>query len=119
LVNSFNSPFGPVSSSPRCRASATIAAAARSWSRRVRDPVPFVLLTAVKNRQDAADLSFTWPKQFQIVQNFTAVVQARDYLLIITYINSIVLTVCSVIILVVLASMVAYVLQRRKAAGRA
>jgi raffinose/stachyose/melibiose transport system permease protein len=77
-------------------------------------PFLFILITALKSRQDAANLSFTWPRQFQFVQNFTAVLQARDYLLIIAYINSIVLTVCSVAILVVLASMVAYVLQRRQ-----
>jgi raffinose/stachyose/melibiose transport system permease protein len=77
-------------------------------------PFLFILVTALKSRQDAADLSFTWPRQFQFVQNFTAVVQARDYLLIIAYINSIVLTVCSVAILVVLSAMVAYVLQRRQ-----
>jgi raffinose/stachyose/melibiose transport system permease protein len=77
-------------------------------------PFLFILITALKSRQDAANLSFTWPRQFQFVQNFTAVLQARDYLLIIAYINSIVPTVCSVAILVVLASMVAYVLQRRQ-----
>ena len=77
-------------------------------------PFLFALLTAVKTRQEASDLSFSWPSKFQFVQNFIDVVQARDYLLIIAYINSIVLTVCSVAILVVLASMVAYVLQRRQ-----
>ena len=77
-------------------------------------PFLFVLLTALKTRQDAADLGFTWPRQFQFVQNFTQVLQARDYLLIIAYINSVVLTVCSVAILVVLSAMVAYVLQRRQ-----
>jgi raffinose/stachyose/melibiose transport system permease protein len=77
-------------------------------------PFLFILLTALKNRQDAANLGFSWPKQFQFAQNFTDVIQARDYLLIIAYINSIVLTVCSVAILVVLAAMVAYVLQRRQ-----
>jgi raffinose/stachyose/melibiose transport system permease protein len=77
-------------------------------------PFLFTLLTALKNRQDAADLSFTWPKQFQFVRNFVDVVKARDYLLIIAYINSTILTVCSVAILVVLSAMVAYVLQRRQ-----
>jgi len=77
-------------------------------------PFLFVLLTAVKNRQDAGELGFTWPRQFQVVQNFTDVVQARDYLLIIAYINSTILTVGSVAILVLLAAMVAYVLQRRQ-----
>jgi raffinose/stachyose/melibiose transport system permease protein len=77
-------------------------------------PFLFILVTALKSRQDAADLGFTWPRQFQFVQNFTEVLQARDYLLIIAYINSVVLTVCSVAILVVLSAMVAYVLQRRQ-----
>jgi raffinose/stachyose/melibiose transport system permease protein len=77
-------------------------------------PFAFTVLTALKTRQDAADLGFTWPHQFQFVQNFVDVVQARDYLLIIAYINSTILTVGSVTIVVVLAAMVAYVLQRRQ-----
>jgi raffinose/stachyose/melibiose transport system permease protein len=77
-------------------------------------PFAFTLLTAVKTRQEAADLSFSWPTQFQFVQNLIDVVQARDYLLIIAYINSTILTVGSVTIVVVLSAMVAYVLQRRR-----
>ena len=77
-------------------------------------PFLFALLTAVKTRQEASDLSFSWPRKFQFVQNFIDVVQARDYLLIIAYINSTILTVFSVTILVLLSAMVAYVLQRRQ-----
>ena len=77
-------------------------------------PFIFILLTAVKTRQDASRLDFSWPTQFQIVQNFVDVISARDYLLIIAYINSTVLTVCSVAILVIVSAMVAYVLQRRR-----
>ena len=77
-------------------------------------PFLFALLTAVKTRQEASDLSFSWPSKFQFVQNFIDVVQARDYLLIIAYINSTILTVFSVTILVLLSAMVAYVLQRRQ-----
>jgi raffinose/stachyose/melibiose transport system permease protein len=79
-------------------------------------PFAFVLLTAFKDRQQASLLDFSWPHQFRFVQNFVEVVEARDYLLIIAYINSTILTVASVAIVVVLAAMVAYVLQRR--AGR-
>ena len=77
-------------------------------------PFVFIVLTAVKDRTDAADLGFTWPKNFQLVQNLVDVIQARDYLLIIAYINSTILTLASVAILVVISSMVAYVLQRRR-----
>jgi raffinose/stachyose/melibiose transport system permease protein len=77
-------------------------------------PFLFMVINAVKNRPEAADLSFAWPTQLQFVQNFQEVVAARDYMLIIAFINSAILTVASVAILVVLSAMVAYVLQRRK-----
>ena len=48
------------------------------------------------------------------MQNFQDVITARDYMLIIAFINSTILTVASVAILVVLSAMVAYVLQRRR-----
>jgi raffinose/stachyose/melibiose transport system permease protein len=77
-------------------------------------PFLFMVVNAGKNRQEAADLSFAWPTQLQFLQNFQEVIAARDYMLIIAFINSAILTVASVAILVVLSAMVAYVLQRRK-----
>jgi raffinose/stachyose/melibiose transport system permease protein len=77
-------------------------------------PFVFIVLTAVKNRQQSADLDFSWPHQFRIVQNFVEVVQARDYMLVIAFINSTILTVASVAGMVVLAAMAGFVLQRRK-----
>ena len=59
-------------------------------------PFAFIVLTAVKDRQQSADLSFSWPHQFQFVQNFVDVVKARDYMLVIAFINSTILTVASV-----------------------
>jgi raffinose/stachyose/melibiose transport system permease protein len=79
-------------------------------------PCAFIVLTAVKDRQQAALLSFSWPTNLQLVENLKTVLQTRDYLLVIAFINSTVLTVASVTMMVVLAAMVAFVLQRR--AGR-
>ena len=76
-------------------------------------PFAFVLLTAVKDRQQSSLLDFSWPTHFRLVQNFVDVVKARDYMLIIAFINSTILTVVSVAILVVLSAMVAFVLQRK------
>jgi raffinose/stachyose/melibiose transport system permease protein len=76
-------------------------------------PFAFILLTAVKDREQAARLDFSWPRQLAFVENFIAVVQARDYMLITAFVNSTVLTVGSVSIMVVLAAMVGWVLQRR------
>ncbi|GAA1653313.1 carbohydrate ABC transporter permease [Actinoplanes couchii] len=77
-------------------------------------PFAFILLTAGKTQQESAALEFSWPTRWALVENFVAVVEARDYLLIIAFINSTILTVASVSVVVVLASMAAFVLQRRK-----
>ncbi|GAB3456620.1 carbohydrate ABC transporter permease [Actinophytocola sediminis] len=81
-------------------------------------PFVFVVLQALKDRQGAAALDFSWPDQLRFVENFVAVIEARDYMLIIAYINSTILTVTSVTIMVVLAAMVAFVLQRRRGRWR-
>ena len=77
-------------------------------------PFVFMALMAGKSRQEASELSFSWPSQPQFVQNFKEVITSRDYTLIIAFINSAILTVASVTILVVLSAMVAYILQRRR-----
>ena len=77
-------------------------------------PFAFVLLTAIKDQQQASLLDFSWPHQFRLVQNFVDVIQARDYMLIIAFINSTILTVASVTLMVVFGAMVAFILQRRR-----
>jgi raffinose/stachyose/melibiose transport system permease protein len=77
-------------------------------------PFAFILLTAVKDQQQASLLDFSWPHQFRLVQNFIDVVEARDYMLIIAFINSTILTVAGVTLMVVFGAMVAFVLQRRR-----
>ena len=76
-------------------------------------PFLFIVLTAGKTRAEASRLEFSWPAQLRFAENFAEGVRARDYMLIIAYINSTILTVASVSIMVVLAAMVAFVLQRR------
>jgi raffinose/stachyose/melibiose transport system permease protein len=77
-------------------------------------PFAFILVTALKTRQESSLLEFSWPSQVQLVENLQAVIQERDYLIVIAFINSMILTVASVAILVVMGAMVAFVLQRRK-----
>lgn len=77
-------------------------------------PLLFMALTAMKDRREAAKLDFSWPTEFNVVENFQDVLSARKFMLVTAFINSTVLTVASVTILVVLAAMVAWVLQRRR-----
>jgi raffinose/stachyose/melibiose transport system permease protein len=77
-------------------------------------PFAFIVINAAKDRQQSALPDFSWPRHWQLAANLAAVVRARDYMLIIAFINSTVLTVVSVTLMVVLAAMVAFVLQRRR-----
>jgi raffinose/stachyose/melibiose transport system permease protein len=77
-------------------------------------PFAFIFLIAVKDQQQAAELSFSWPTHFQLWQNLKDTISSRDYILVIAFINSTVLTVASVTIMVILGAMVAYILQRRR-----
>ncbi|MFE5836834.1 carbohydrate ABC transporter permease [Arthrobacter sp. NPDC056493] len=77
-------------------------------------PLAFMALTAVKDRREAAKLNFAWPTTFNFVENFQDVLSARKFMLVTAFINSTILTVASVTILVILAAMVAWILQRRR-----
>ncbi|MBC2774755.1 carbohydrate ABC transporter permease [Rhizobium sp. AQ_MP] len=76
-------------------------------------PFIFIFLTAAKTRQDASRLTFTWPVEWQLWENFLQVLETRNYLLLLAYFNSTVITVFAVTLLVLFGAMVGYVLQRR------
>ncbi len=79
-------------------------------------PFLFIFVIASKDITEANALRFSWPTNFQLFENLGDALAARDYLMIIAFVNSVILTVCSVAALTILSAMVAYVWQRR--AGR-
>jgi len=76
-------------------------------------PFAFIFIIASKPLAEANLLEFSWPEQFVLLDNLRQAFQARDYLLVIAFINSFLLTVASVAGLVIFGAMVAYVWQRR------
>ena len=77
-------------------------------------PFAFIVLTAVKDRKEASLRHFSLPVNgVHLWDNLVEVVQTRDYMLVTAFINSIILTVGSVILLVTFGAMVGFVLQRR------
>jgi raffinose/stachyose/melibiose transport system permease protein len=76
-------------------------------------PFLFILVNALKDKPEASQLHFSWPTETHFWDNLVAVVQARDYMLITAFVNSIILTVVAVTGLVVFGAMVGFVLQRR------
>lgn len=77
-------------------------------------PFAFIFTQASKSKAEASLLEFSWPTDFQLWNNIVQVFLARDYMLVIAFINSTILTVVSVTLMVIFGSMIAYVLDRRK-----
>jgi raffinose/stachyose/melibiose transport system permease protein len=76
-------------------------------------PFAFILLTASKTRQEAALFQFSLPKEFQLLQNIREVMTYGNNRMWLALWNSTLLTVGSVTLIVLLAALVAYVMQRR------
>jgi raffinose/stachyose/melibiose transport system permease protein len=77
-------------------------------------PFAFVLLQAAKDPAEASNMNFALPTKWVFWDNLVAVLQSSDGLIVTAFINSIILTVGSVTLMVVLAAMVGYVLQRKR-----
>jgi len=78
-------------------------------------PFAFILFTALKDKRSAGTRDFSFPETIHFWENLVAVIEARNYMLITAFVNSIILTVSAVTLLVVFAAMVGFVLQRRNA----
>ncbi|WP_026485762.1 carbohydrate ABC transporter permease [Caldanaerobius polysaccharolyticus] len=76
-------------------------------------PLYFVTINSFKTPTEAADMSIAWPKTFQIIENYRAVLTAEDGMVIRAFFNSTVITVFSIIVLIIVGSMAGFVMQRR------
>ncbi|HZM22481.1 MAG TPA: carbohydrate ABC transporter permease [Anaerolineales bacterium] len=77
-------------------------------------PFIFIFLTAAKTRGEAALFQFTWPSEFQLIENIREVLTFGDYRMFRALWNSTVLTVGSVTLIVLFSALVAFVMQRRR-----
>lgn len=76
---------------------------------------PFILifLTATKNSKESYQFNFELGEEFLLWQNIKAVLETSDGIVIRAFINSTILTVVSVILIVFVSSMAAFVFSRR------
>jgi len=77
-------------------------------------PFIFIFLTAAKTRGEAALFQFSWPSQFQLLDNLREVLSFGDYRMFRALWNSTLLTVGSVTLIVLFSALVAFVMQRRQ-----
>ncbi len=76
-------------------------------------PFAFIILTASKTSKEASLFEFSWPGHFQLFDNISAVLQYNNSRMILALWNSTILTVGSVSLIVFLAALAAYIMQRR------
>lgn len=76
-------------------------------------PFAFILLTASKSTQEASLFRFSWPTEFHLFANLREVLTFGENRMWRALWNSTLLTVGSVTLIVLLAALVAYVMQRR------
>lgn len=76
-------------------------------------PMYFVILTAMKTPQEAARMNLAWPSEIRLWENIVEVFTYRDYMLVLAFWNSTLLTVLSIALLTVVSAMASFVMQRR------
>ncbi len=80
-------------------------------------PFYFIVLTSFKTRKEAARLNLAWPTEWNFIENCKKVFTANDYMVVRAFWNSLVITVCSVTIIVLVTSLLAFIIQRRNDAS--
>ena len=76
-------------------------------------PLYFVILMAMKTPQEAARMDLAWPSEIRLWENIVEVFTFRDYMLVLAFWNSTLLTVLSIALLTVVSAMASFVMQRR------
>jgi raffinose/stachyose/melibiose transport system permease protein len=77
-------------------------------------PFVFIFLTAAKTPAEAGLFHFSWPSQFQLIENIREVLTFGDNRMFRALWNSSILTVGSVTLIVLFSALAAYVIQRRR-----
>ena len=74
----------------------------------------FVIVNSAKSNQEAARMSLAFPSRVELWENIKYVVTYRNNAIIQAFFNSLGVTVWTMVIIVSVASMAAFILQRRK-----
>jgi len=80
-------------------------------------PFYFVIINSFKDVTEAANMSLAWPSSFHILENYKQVVTTSHGMVLRAFFNSTLITVLSIITMILVCSMAAFVLQRRQGKG--
>ena len=73
----------------------------------------FAIINACKNRAEAAKLNLELPKEWAFMENLKYVWNFNNRVFLRSFFNSVIITVCAIVIVIFVASMAAWVMQRR------
>lgn len=73
----------------------------------------FIIVNASKPRAEAAKLSLALPEEFVLWENLSYVWNYNNHIFLRSFFNSVLITVSTMVVLIIVASMAAFVLQRR------
>ena len=74
-------------------------------------PFYFMLLNSLKSRPEAGLMNLELPEIF-LFENFIQVIEANNYMILRAFVNSVMITVLSILIMIVVCSLGGYILQR-------
>lgn len=77
-------------------------------------PFYFLVINSFKNAIEVRALSMGLPSSYHIIENYRAVLEVQDRIVIRAFLNSFIITILSVIGVVIVCSMAGFVMQRRK-----
>jgi len=76
-------------------------------------PFYYMLLNSLKNRREAGLMNLNLPEKF-LFENYIQVIEANNYMIIRGFVNSVLITAGSILLLLVVCSLGGYILQRVK-----
>lgn len=76
-------------------------------------PFYFIIVNAMKDKKESSLLNMKWPSVNHLWSNIQEVVTFRDFMLLRAFYNSAVMTILSIVALIIVSSMAAFVIQRR------
>ncbi|MFB5661074.1 carbohydrate ABC transporter permease [Alteribacillus sp. HJP-4] len=77
-------------------------------------PFYFVIINSFKPAEEAAQMNLSWPGSFNLLENYREVLTVNDGRLMLAFFNSTVITISTIVVLIIICSMAAFVLQRRE-----
>ncbi len=80
-------------------------------------PLSFVVSNAGKSSAEAAQMNLSFPERSRYLENFSAVLRESNFMLLRAFYNSFIISLFSVVVLLCVASLAGFVMERRR--GRA